>query len=130
MIKAYNSNNHKKFERYLDRRARAVFNTFTLIGYLKYVQFSAGAKLQPVCKRLTEGDSTGTRITRTKPKIPLAIIFSISIMRALSQLGNSLAAFCSSFSDLSLARMQIAPVKKTHQEILGFPVSNDVLCAG
>jgi len=26
--------------------------------------------------------------------------------------------------------MQIAPVKKTHQEILGFPVSDDVLCAG
>jgi len=44
------------------------------------------------------------------PKISLAFIFSIVIMRALPQLRNSIAAFCSSFSDLSLARMQIAPV--------------------
>ena len=47
---------------------------------------------------------------RMRPKISLAFIFFIAIMRALPQLGNSLAAFCSSFSDLSLARMQFAPV--------------------
>jgi len=45
-------------------------------------------------------------------KISLAFIFFIVIMRALPQLRNSIAAFCSSFSDLSLARMQIAPVYK------------------
>jgi hypothetical protein len=39
-------------------------------------------------------------------------------------------SICPSFSDPSLARIQTAPVQETHQEILGFPVSDDVLCAG
>jgi len=46
------------------------------------------------------------------PKISLAFIFSIVIMRALPQLGNSFAAFCSSFPDLSLARIQSRLSKK------------------
>ncbi|HEU0219770.1 MAG TPA: hypothetical protein VFQ98_03060 [Gallionella sp.] len=59
-------------------------------------------------------------------KKSLAFILFIRIMRALPHLAALVHRFLTYLSRACKSRLS----KKTHQGILGFPVSNDVLCAG